>query len=103
MEIFSKQRRHHRSKFYNTWKWKKIRGAQLRKHPLCKNCLKNKALTVATVCDHIHGWKNWLEFCRGPFQSLCDHTGKNCHAEKTGEDIQKMVREKKTKIDLKSV
>ena len=96
MNLFSKNRRVQRQRFYNHRIWKQIRKIQLSKRPLCESCQKNCKQSVATVCDHKNPlWNNWTEFIKGPFQSLCE----DCHNEKTKtEDYSKLIKAEKLKI-----
>ena len=96
MELFTKQRRLERSKFYHTKTWRLIRKKQLNKHPLCEHCLKVKKVEKAVICDHITpDWASWLEFKKGPFQSLC----RLCHQHKTSfDDLPLLIKKEKTKI-----
>ena len=80
MSLFTKERRKERAKFYHTKTWRLIRAKQLKKNPLCENCLLMKQTTPATVCDHQDPyWSTWKQFIKGPFNSLC-HA---CHQLKT--------------------
>lgn len=59
---------------YQNRRWRDLRAAQLRKQPLCEECLKVGRYTEATVCDHIEAHKGNVEkFWSGPFASLCKH------------------------------
>ena len=67
-------RRHH---LYNSRRWQRRARLQLTKCPLCSMCLARKAVTPATVADHItphHGDHQLFYF--GELQSLCQH----CHS-----------------------
>lgn len=99
-KLFSAQRRSQRQGLYQTPVWRRIRSIQLRKQPLCVMCEEQRKLTPATVCDHIDPlWPATLEgLTRGPFQSLC----RECHKEKSFEDMGKMIRAEKLKIQVSS-
>lgn len=57
---------------YNTARWRAIRAAWLREHPLCVMCDADGHVTAATVCDHTEPHKgDEAKFYAGPFQSLC--------------------------------
>ena len=60
------------SNLYNSRRWRKLRAAQLARHPLCKMCEDQGAVEPATVADHVvpHGGDLDL-FWRGELQSLC--------------------------------
>ena len=97
MELFSKERRQKRQRFYKNPLWQRIRKIKLKREPLCRLCWKNhKRQTPANTVDHIHGWTNWTEFLDlNNLQCLC----KSCHKEKTeGEDRSKLIRAEKLKI-----
>lgn len=57
---------------YKTARWKRIRAAQLRKEPLCRYCMRQGKVTLATVADHVlpHKGDHHL-FYQGALQSLC--------------------------------
>ena len=63
-------------------RWRKVRAAYLRKHPLCVKCLANGRYVQATVVDHIvpHRGDPALLGNENNFQALC----KPCHDKKTG-------------------
>ena len=66
---------------YNS-RWRKVRVAYLRKHPLCVKCLAKGRYVQATVVDHIvpHRGDPALLWNENNFQALC----KPCHDKKTG-------------------
>lgn len=58
--------------WYKTSRWQKLRAEQLGREPLCKMCLAEGIVTVATVCDHRDPHKgDEIRFWAGPFDSLC--------------------------------
>lgn len=58
--------------WYKTQRWRNLRAAQLRSHPLCAMCEEDGRVTAATVCDHVRPHKGDATlFWSGPFQSLC--------------------------------
>ena len=65
--------------------WRKARKSFLTRHPLCAECLKNGALTPATVVDHIvpHRGDHVLFWDEQNWQPLC----KDCHDRKTGQGM----------------
>ena len=71
------------SRGYNS-KWRKVRAAYLRKHPLCVFCLRDGRYVQATVVDHIIPHRNRPELMwdESNFQALC----KPCHDRKTGNE-----------------
>lgn len=70
-------------KFYHSREWKRVRGLQLHRQPLCKECLQ-----PATIVDHIVEIKDGgAKLSLSNLQSLC--TG--CHNTKTLK--QKQIRE----------
>lgn len=72
MELFTKERRAYRAKFYKTGKYKKIRAKFLKSNPLCTHCLNERKITLAQVLDHENPhWTSWKEFISGPFNPLC--------------------------------
>ena len=90
-ELFTRDRRLKRNRFYQTATWRKIRARKLK--PLCSHCLKLGIYKKAVVLDHIDcQWESWPEFCAGPFQSLCQE----CHRTKTfQEDLPALLRKQK--------
>jgi len=67
---------HRYAHLYNSWSWRKRAKRQLAAEPLCALCLARKALTPATIADHLHPHRgNRDSFLLGELQSLC----KACH------------------------
>lgn len=57
---------------YRTARWRRIRQAHFREHPLCKFCLERGIVTPATIVDHVGPHRGDInKFWLGPFQSLC--------------------------------
>jgi 5-methylcytosine-specific restriction enzyme A len=58
--------------WYGSEMWKKRRLHQLRREPLCHECLARGRVTTAVVADHHppHG-NSWQTFRYGPLRSLC--------------------------------
>jgi 5-methylcytosine-specific restriction protein A len=65
---------------YN-YRWRKVRDAYLRKHPLCVTCMQEGRYVQATVIDHIkpHRGDEKLMWDENNYQALC----KPCHDKKT--------------------
>lgn len=65
---------------YNS-KWRKVRAAYLRKHPMCVKCMAEGRYVEATVVDHItpHRGNPALMWDENNYQALC----KPCHDKKT--------------------
>ena len=65
---------------YNN-KWRRVRAAYLRKHPMCVKCMAEGRFTPATVVDHItpHRGNPVLMWDENNYQALC----KPCHDKKT--------------------
>jgi 5-methylcytosine-specific restriction protein A len=63
-------------------RWRKVRAAYLRRHPLCVKCLAEGRYVTATVVDHIkpHRGDPHLMWDVSNYQALC----KPCHDRKTG-------------------
>lgn len=65
---------------YSTRRWRRLRLAVLRRHPLCAECLRQGRLTPATQVDHVvpikRGGSPWDP---GNLQPLCA----SCHSRKT--------------------
>lgn len=59
--------------------WQKLREMQLRREPLCRECVKQNILTVATDVDHIVPKKRGGKDELSNLQSLCH----SHHSEKT--------------------
>ena len=97
-KLFSAERRALKRKLYGSGVWKRTRLIQLKKQPLCAMCEVLGKRTPATICDHIDPlWPATLEgLTRGPFQSLC----RECHKEKSYEDLSKMIKAERLKIQV---
>ena len=67
--------------WYKTKRWGAMRADQLRREPLCRECLAHGKVEAATECDHIvpHKGDRNLFFDPKNLQSLC----KKCHSAKT--------------------
>ncbi|RVI58524.1 HNH endonuclease [Sinorhizobium meliloti] len=62
---------------YKTTRWRRLREAQLRAHPLCEWCLEREEVTEANEVHHRDPHKGDEEkFWSGPFISTC----KPCHS-----------------------
>ena len=84
-------RQHARQRFvrdadalYKTGGWRALRGAQLRREPLCAECLRRGKVKPAAEVDHItpHKGDRTLFFDPKNLQSLC----KKCHSAKTARE-----------------
>ncbi len=76
-------------RLYNSTRWKRIRAAQLKEEPCCRECAKKGQRVRATEVDHIEPHKgDPIKFFAGPFQSLC-HT---CHTAKTNHERAEETR-----------
>ena len=66
------------------YRWRKVRAAYLRKHPLCVKCMADGRYVQATVVDHIqpHRGNPVLMWDESNYQALC----KPCHDKKTGHE-----------------
>ena len=75
-----------RSKAYSTSRWRKVRGAQLSRAPLCQRCLSFDLVTIATDVDHQtpHRGNKVLMWDASNLQSLC----RSCHSWKTQEELK---------------
>lgn len=75
-------------KLYNSSAWKRLRAAQLAKHPLCKTHLELGRTVVANTVDHEkpHRGNEGLFFDADNLQSLCKpcHDAHKQRLEKTG-------------------
>jgi len=61
---------------YSTAVWKRHRRDQLKKQPLCEECLRQGYVEAATVVHHTRAHKgDWRAFCSRDLESLC----KECH------------------------
>ena len=96
--LFTADRRAKRQKLYHSVTWRRLRAVQLQKQPLCVMCEQQGKITPASVCDHVDCmWPATLEgLTRGPFQSLC----KQCHSDKSFEDVRKMARAERLKFQV---
>ena len=78
-------------RLYGTWRWQKIRAAQLAGEPLCRMCADQGRVTPASVADHVEPHKGDEDkFWNGKLQSLC----KRCH----DSDKQREERGGKAKV-----
>ncbi len=72
---------------YGTWRWQKLRKAQISKEPLCRFCLDRGQVTQARIADHIEPHKgDEHKFWNGKLQSLCApcHNSVSQRLEKSG-------------------
>jgi len=71
-----------------THRWDKARTTYLTHHPLCVMCIKDGAVTAATVVDHIiqHRGDQALFWDKANWQSLCKphHDSRKQREEKAG-------------------
>lgn len=69
------------------YRWRKVRAAYLRKHPMCVKCMSEGRYVQATVVDHIipHRGDPVLMWDENNYQALC----KRHHDEKTGHEDNK--------------
>ncbi|MCL7744359.1 HNH endonuclease [Guyparkeria hydrothermalis] len=72
-----RQRQLDRGMRTNSRRWRKIRAAFLREHPLCQECEKSGLVTPAKVVDHVDG--NSHNNSPDNFAALCA----SCHSRKT--------------------
>jgi 5-methylcytosine-specific restriction enzyme A len=82
--------------FYGSRHWRRLAAAQLRREPLCVECLRKGVVTPAVQADHVerhHG--NATAFFTNRLQSLCGA----CHAVKTGIEEGVRARGFSTEID----
>jgi 5-methylcytosine-specific restriction enzyme A len=56
---------------YGTSLWRKLAAAQMRRQPMCEECLRAGRVERATAADHVDGFTNYNEFVTGRLQSLC--------------------------------
>lgn len=71
-------------------KWKRIRLEHLAEEPLCRTCVTNKRITLATEVDHIKPlWEGGLEYDRDNLQSQCSP----CHIIKTTEEAKRRAKQ----------
>ena len=74
-------------KLYQSARWKRLREAYLRGHPLCIMCQAEGRVTAANVVDHQTPHKGDLAiFWGGPFQAMCKphHDGAKQSEDRTG-------------------
>jgi 5-methylcytosine-specific restriction protein A len=66
-------------KFYNSVAWRKMAREQLRREPLCAECLKAGRITPAEIADHVQPIREGgARLDRENLQSLC----RACHNRK---------------------
>jgi 5-methylcytosine-specific restriction protein A len=72
-------------KLYDSKEWRRARLAQLKRHPLCEDCLELGAVVEATEVDHRvrHEGDRKKFKDRSNLQSLC----KPCHSRKTAGEV----------------
>lgn len=77
---------------YNKKAWHRLRATRLRDEPVCRMCVQQGRVTVATIVDHIkpHKGDEVLFFDPENLQSLC----KQCH------DSAKQKAEKRGVTDI---
>jgi 5-methylcytosine-specific restriction protein A len=69
--------------FYQSPRWRSVRAAFLREHPVCKACEALGSTTPGVVADHIQPIKeNGLRFDWSNLQALCV----SCHNRKTARE-----------------
>lgn len=67
--------------FYNNKAWRRLAREQLRREPLCVECLKVKRVQCAEIADHIKPIRDGgVKLDRDNLQSLC----RACHNRKHG-------------------
>ena len=69
-------------------RWRRLRAAYLRHHPLCVMCERDGVTTAASLVDHIVPLADGGSNHHTNLQSLCVQ----CHAKKTGEDVRRRRR-----------
>jgi len=80
----------HYAHLYNSVTWRKRAKRQLAAEPLCALCLARKALTPATIADHLQPHRgNRESFLLGALQSLCApcHDGRKQQTELHGYQV----------------
>ena len=67
--------------WYGTTRWRKLRAAQLSRHPVCADCEARELITAATEVDHVvpRRQRPDLAYDMNNLKSLC----KPCHSHKT--------------------
>lgn len=78
---------------YHTPLWRKLRKQILLNEPLCRNCAKDKLVTIASVVDHIkpvssgndEAERDSLHWDEGNLQPLCT----SCHNSKSSKEGKK--------------
>jgi 5-methylcytosine-specific restriction protein A len=77
------------SRFYDTWRWKRLRRQQLLREPLCRMCASQNSIVVATDADHIKPIADGGtvdDFAS--LQSLCHaHHSQKTRSEQTGKTL----------------
>lgn len=73
-------------RLYGTARWQARRADQLRLEPLCRMCLAEEIVCVATVADHVVPHRGDVDaFWAGDLQSLCTpHHNSRKQAEERG-------------------
>lgn len=79
---------------YNRARWRKLRKMQLRRQPLCEDCLEAGRVTEAKDVHHIIPRKDGGPDAFDNFMSLCkSHHSKRTRAEAKGDDAARGGRE----------
>jgi 5-methylcytosine-specific restriction protein A len=68
-------------KFYNSTAWRRLAAAQIKREPLCAECLKSGRVQPAEIADHIKPIADGgARLDKDNLQSLC----RGCHNKKHG-------------------
>ena len=95
MDLFTKNRRDKKRKFYSSIQWRKLSLFHRKHNPLCVRCLDRGVHRVAKVADHDNPIWEGKKGLTKKLNSLC----LDCHREKTiCEDIPKLKVAEKTKL-----
>jgi len=70
-------------------RWRKLRAMQLRRQPLCEQCIKNGRIVTATEVHHIEAKRDGGPDAFENFMSLC----KSCHSKVTAEQVRQAAGE----------
>ena len=57
--------------WYGTQAWRRRAADQIRREPLCRECLRFGETRPAFAADHVHQFHDLQSFTLGPLQSLC--------------------------------
>jgi hypothetical protein len=81
---------------YNTSRWQRLRASVLIQEPLCRLCVADGVVCLATEVDHIEPHRGEeVKFWSGPFQPLC----RSHHNQKSATERQERINHSNSESD----